>query len=99
MEIDGQVSEISGDEGIICYTQRDLEDRLKNKNAESHGEIKLGENNAEIETIVADSKCKRLDNESDMETNGLRLLSASSQLNGPKYGKEAGPVVQARLEK
>lgn len=35
MEIDGQVREISGDEGIICYAQRDLGNSLKNTSAEN----------------------------------------------------------------
>lgn len=59
----------------------------------------LGRNNIEIKTIVANAKRKRLDNESDIETNGLRLLLGSSQRNEPKNGKEAAPVGQACLEK
>lgn len=100
MEVDGQVGEISGVDGGICFAQRNMGNKQMDIVTENQGEILQSGNLFENETVVLDAKRKRVENETIKGGNGLDLLSVDAQKNGPKNLQEAGPVVlQACLEK
>lgn len=104
MEIDGRVSKILGNDGIVCYNQRHQRDRLQAEMAENKGKDLMGGKQFEILSVVTDTKRKRLNEEinmergnKDMENHGLEDETESSNNVGPKNLIEAGPVLQARL--
>lgn len=93
MEIDGRVTENLGKEVAICFTQRDQGDIFQDKDNTNEEIIKEDGKNQMVETVVIDTKRKRVDKEYNIEIDGLGMLT-----DGPKNGSEAGPVIQARLQ-
>lgn len=91
MEVDRLVTEIPGENSIICFVEKNQSD--VNHKKDIAAEIK-GKN----EMVVTDPKRRRvicvdneeLDNQSTVH--GLHLI------DGPKNGLEAGSVLQARLD-
>lgn len=63
------------------------------------GEDLRGGNEFEIETIVGDSKRKRVDKHTDLGGNGPVIQFVNMSQIGPKNMIEAGHVLQARLDK
>lgn len=62
------------------------------------GELK-GANAFENEIVAVDPKRKRVDTTTDLDGNEPVIQSVNMSKNGPKNVKEAGPVMQARLDK
>lgn len=93
MEIDGRVTENLGKETAICFTQRDQGDIFQDKDNTNEEINKVGGKNQMEETVVMDTKRKRVDKEYNVETDGLVMLT-----DGPKNGLEAGPVIHDRLQ-
>lgn len=57
-----------------------------------------GESTVETETIILDTKRKRVDIGTDMNGNGPEIQSVVALKNGQKNLIETGPVVQARID-
>lgn len=98
MEVDGTITKVSGDHGGIRIVQRNQRDMTVEREAAIQLERITGENNIQNETDVLDPKRKRVDMENIMDENGEELLNGPIINSGPKNLREAGPVLQARLD-
>lgn len=102
MENDGVVSEIPGNDMEIRITSRnmrDIRDEEGIQSASNSGIIGAIEGHFEKETIVMDTKRKRVEleenKEKNMEDNNSDTMN---KVDGPKNELEAGLGFQARLE-
>ncbi|KAL8112236.1 hypothetical protein AgCh_019798 [Apium graveolens] len=99
MEIDGKVGENLGDSGGICLANRTVDVGENITINQGHDSRDIGrEKEFENDMIILDSKRKRVDKGTSIVVDGLDNITDSTALVGPKNGKEAGPVVQARLQ-
>lgn len=99
MEIDGRVGENSGDNGGICLANRKVdvvEDITINQGHDSREDG--GKTEFENDRTILEIKRKRIDEGKQILTDGLDNITDSTFSVGPKNVKEAGPVVQARLQ-
>lgn len=101
MEIDGRITEITGETCAIQFSQGNQRSELQDMGAIIKEGIEMSGKRNENEIVVSDSKRKRGNEENNVE------LKADSTVNstgldmsniGPKNLLEAGPVVQARLQ-
>lgn len=100
MELDGHISEITGDEDAIFFQQRYQGDSIQKDNAIRGDKDLLGGKNTGNITVILDAKRKRIDKDVivDSEDIGLDMINEKVNLDGPKNELKAGPVIQARLE-
>ncbi|XP_017254540.1 uncharacterized protein LOC108224425 [Daucus carota subsp. sativus] len=96
MEVDGRITEISGEIGVIQFNQGN-----PNLGAKITGDTEMSGKVIEHETTVTDSKRKRGNEDTNVDSSGV-VNGESKGLDmsniGPKNLLEAGPVVQARLQ-
>lgn len=99
MEVDGKLREVLGDGGAIYFAPRNQGNVVTGKIATNQGEDLAGRKYFKTEIVVIDMKRRRVDNAIITETDGLENISDHKISDGPKNLEEAGPVLQARLEK
>lgn len=99
MEVDGKLRWSLGDRGVIFFAPRNHGNVVIEKSTTNQGADVAGNKSFETETVVIDMKRSRVDNAKITETDGLENMSVSKISDGPKNLEEAGPVLQARLEK
>lgn len=108
MEVDGGLAEIGGDFSRIRILEKKNQEGgiIENSNLNVNVDILEGKD-FEKETILFDPKRRRMDNGDKMMKNisdnttelEINTTTGLELNNGPKNGREAGPVNQARLRK
>lgn len=101
MEIDGIMSEIRGQEGEICFTQRDQwnkRDQENNHITKNSEMMDLGGKCLNNEAVIIDAKRKRLEDVDFMDNQEVEIFPDNTKINGPKNLLEVGPRLEARLE-
>lgn len=99
MDLDGGGSDNVGGDGGIRIVQRDQGDVSgANKNSNKSAVI-MEEENVGAEITVVDPKRRRMSIETIVVTDEEKNINGPMLNAGPKNGIEAGPVVQARLDK
>lgn len=98
MEEDANLNENSGETGGIRIVSRDQGGILKINSFADQTEDIAGEITRGKETIVVDPKRRRLDSIDNMESDEETVLHGLNPINIPKNLREAGPVIQARLD-
>ncbi|KAL1823409.1 hypothetical protein ACET3Z_010187 [Daucus carota] len=98
MEVDGKIGEVSGDDGGIRIVQRDQGDISGDNGTLKQKDIIMGGKIFENETVIVELKRRRVDNAEITESEGEDITDGPTTSDGPKNLREAGPVVQARLD-
>lgn len=101
MKTDGILSEIPGVEGTIRITQRNLRDLHDQGDIHTTGKSGLNDivgGSFESETIVLDTKRKRIELEKNKEQSKGEDFVDNFMVDGSKNGLEAGPGYRARLD-